>query len=138
MYATADDLDSRITQSELIRLTDEDDLGVVNSEKIASALVAADTEIDSYLSVRYALPISSPQLLLTSLAIDITIWNLYALDGSGAPKERRERYQNALRALERIRDGDPPLDIPTIGNGASTAAYFGPERLFSRNTMKGL
>jgi phage gp36-like protein len=137
-YATAANLTPLITQSELIRLTDENDLGVVNAATVTAALAAADVEIDSYLRVRYTLPIATQQPLLTGLAVDIAIWNLYSLDGSGVPENRKERYQAAVKTLERISSGKQTLDVPATASEDSSATYSGPDRLFSRDTMSGI
>ncbi len=141
-YATAEELAERITESELIRLTDEDDLGAVNTDTVAAALEAADEEIDSYLAAnsRYTLPLAGPVPLLATLAIDIAIWNLYALDASGVPENRKERYQAAVKTLERLASGKQSLGAsePAAAAGGEAAVFFGPDRLFDRNKMKGL
>lgn len=138
-YATAADLNRRITQSELIRLTDETDSGQVNQATIDAALEAADTEIDSYLAARYSLPLADPQPLLVGLAVDIAIWNLYAMDDSGVPENRKDRYQAAVKALERLSTGKQTLgEMEEVASGGDAAVFSGPDRLFSRTTMKDL
>lgn len=138
-YATAADLEARITQSELIRLTDEADTGAVDAAKVTAALEAADTEIDSYLAARYTLPLTDPQPLLTSLAVDIAIWNLYAVDETGAPETRKDRYQAAVATLGRLSSGKQTLGAQEVAAGGSDAAvYSGPTRLFDRTKMTGL
>jgi phage gp36-like protein len=138
-YATAADLDGRITQSELLRLTDETDSGQIDTATIAAALESADTEIDSYLAARYTLPLADPQPLLASLAIDIAIWNLYSLDDSGVPENRKDRYQAAVATLGRLSSGKQTLGAPEEAVGGSEAAVFsGPDRTFNRTNMKDL
>jgi len=139
MYATQTDLNLRITQSELLRLTDENDTGAVVTATVTAALEAADREIDSYLAaVPYSLPLAEAQPLLVPLACDIAIWNLYALDESGAPENRKVRYQEAIKALERIRSGHQKLTVAAASASDSGAEFSGPERLFTRETMRGL
>lgn len=138
-YATITDLNKRITQDELIRLTDEEDTGEVNSATIAAALEAADVEIDNYLAVRYSLPLANPQPLLVPIAVDIAIWNLYALDSSGVPENRKNRYQAVVQTLDRISHGKPPLGGEELIVASSESAVFtGPARIFSRDSMKDL
>lgn len=138
-YATVEDLVKRITESELIRLTDEEDTGAVVEATIEAALESADTEIDSYLASRYTLPLADPQPLLTSIAVDIAIWNLYSLDDSGVPEIRKDRYQAAVKMLERIASGKQTLGAQEIAAAGSSAAVFsGPDRLFTRDNMKDL
>ncbi len=138
MYATALDLAMRITQSELIRLTDENDTGEVIDATIAAALEAADVEIDSYLAVRYPLPLAETQSFLVALAVDIAIWNLYSLDDSGVPENRKARYQAAIKTLERISSGKQSLNVEESAGGSSSAEVSGPARLFSRETLRDL
>lgn len=139
MYATIADLNLRITQSELLRLTDENDTGEVGTATITAALEAAGVEIDSYLAaVPYALPLAEAQPILVPLACDIAIWNLYALDETGAPENRKVRYQEAIKALERIRLGHQKLTVAAVSASDSGAEFSGPARLFSRDSMRGL
>jgi len=141
MYATVDDLNKRITQDELIRLTDEADSGLVNTATIEAALEAADVEIDSYLAVddRYELPLAGSQPLLSTLAVDIAIWNLYSLDASGVPENRKDRYREAVKTLERLSTGKQTLGgEEKAAAGSSAAVFAGPDRLFSRKTLKDI
>lgn len=130
-YATIADLNNRITQTELMRLTDEDDDGIVIIETVQAALDAAGLEIDSYLAGNYTMPISNP--ILITLAVDIAIWNLYALDTSGAPDGRRERYQTAIKTLERI-----STDRKVLGQLSAGASFITSGRIFNRGNMEGL
>lgn len=139
-YASSADLAERITESELIRLTDEDDLGEVDTDKVSAALEAADVEIDSYLAARYSLPLADSQPLLVTLAVDIAIWNLYALDAAGVPENRKDRYSSAVKTLERLAAGKQTLGAaePVSSSGSDAAVFTGPDRLFDRDKMKGL
>lgn len=139
MYATVTDLNKRITQDELIRLTDEADSGQVITATIEAALEAADVEIDSYLAPRYTLPLTDPQPLLSTLAVDIAIWNLYSLDDSGVPENRKDRYNAAVKTLERLSTGKQTLGgEEKAAAGSSAAVFSGPDRLFSRKTLKDI
>lgn len=139
MYATVTDLNKRITQDELIRLTDEADSGQVNTATIEAALEAAAVEIDSYLASRYSLPLTDPQPLLATLAVDIAIWNLYSLDDSGVPENRKDRYREAVKTLERLSTGKQTLGgEEKAAAGSSAAVYSGPDRLFSRKTLEDI
>lgn len=138
-YATTADLQLRITESELIRLTDEDDTGAVDTDKIVAALKAADIEIDSYLAGRYPLPLEGEQPLLLPISVDIAIWNLYGIvDQAGVPDVRKARYDQAIAALKRIAAGTQTLGISPQKAGSEAAVFFGPDRLFSRDKMRDL
>lgn len=138
-YATATDLRQRITEAELIRLTDELDTGNADAAKIASALEAADIEIDSYLAGRYPLPLAEPQPLLQGLAVDLAIWNLYgSVEQAGVPEVRKQRYDQAIAALKRLANGTQTLGIAPQSVGSEAAVFFGPDRIFGRDKTKGL
>jgi len=139
-YATRGDIDNRISQSELVLLTDEGGTGAVQDDKINAALEAADVEIDSYLAARYPLPLVAPQPLLTTLAVDIAIWNLYGVvgDASGVPEVRKERYQGAVKTLVRLSSGSQTLGTSPQQAGSEAAVFSGPGRLFGRDKMRGL
>lgn len=136
-YATAADIDKRVTQAELVRITDEYDLGVVDPEKVAAAIEAADLEIDSYLGHRYTLPLAIVPAILTSISVDLALWNLYSIaDADGMPKTRQNRRDNAIALLAKLSDG-------TITLGASDpltgqASFSAEDRIFTRTTMGGL
>ena len=138
-YATLEDIGKRIRQDELIRLTDENDLGVVAGDKVAAAIEAAGLEIDSYLGQgeRYALPLATTPPLLTSLAVDLAIWNLYSVvDADGMPKTRAERRQEAIDILIKIGAGQ--LTLGALDPGGTSASFVGGERIFTRDTMRGV
>lgn len=138
-YATITDVRRRITEGELIRLTDEDDTGAVDEDQVASALESADIEIDSYLARRYPLPLAEAQPLLVTLAVDIAIWNLYGIvDHGGVPEVRKQRYDAAVATLRRLADGRQTLGVALVQAGSEAAVYFGPERRFGRDRTGGL
>lgn len=137
-YATRSDIDVRITQAELVRITDEDDTGNVDETKVEDAIIAAGLEIDSYLAAndRYKLPLVDPPKLLTHLAVDLAIWNLYSIaDADGMPQTRADRRQAALDILNRLADGSLALGSADPGK---TGAYFvAAPSLFSRRRSGG-
>jgi phage gp36-like protein len=136
-YATRTDIDQRIRQDELVRLTDEDDLGAVNDGKVEASIEAAGLEIDSFLGRRYALPLASVPPILTSLAVDLAIWNLYSVvDADGMPKTRAERRQAALGILERLADG--AMTLGAADPGGTAAVFTGGDRVFTRKSTRGL
>lgn len=137
-YATLAELQLRISESELIRLTDEPDAGAIDEAKIEAALEAASIEIDSYLAARYPLPLPLPQPLLQPICVDLAVWNLYAIvEHAGVPEVRRERYDQAVAALKRMASGAQTLGIAPQEVGSEAAVFAGPPRLFNRNTQWG-
>ena len=138
-YASLDDLRLRISEAELIRLTDEEDTGLADEDKIGAALEAAEVEIDSYLAGRYPLPLTATPPLLVPLACDLAIWNLYAIvEHAGVPEVRKERYQQAVAMLRRIADGTQTLGVAPQSVGSQAAVFTGPTKVFGRSSTGGL
>ena len=138
-YATATDLALRITEAELIRLTDEHDLGVVAADRIEAALEAAEIEIDSYLAARYPLPLAGEQPLLKQLACDLAVWGLYAsVEHAGVPETRQVRYEHAIATLKRLATGQQTLGSAPSASGSEAAVWTGESKVFTRTKMKGL
>lgn len=136
-YAVIDDVRKQIRESELISLTDEGDLGVVNATVVDNAIDAASVEIDGYLGGRYTLPLDTVPNILNKLCVDIAIYNLYSL-GDGPPENREQRYNNAIVFLKAVSEGKISLganDPEGTGPG-DTAEVSSSESVFSNDTLK--
>jgi len=140
-YCTKSDILEQIDEDVLIDLTDDDDVGSVDDDKVTRAISDADEEIDSYCGARHTVPFSTVPGIIRKLSVDIAIYNLYARR-RGAPDDRKERYNNAVRMLRDISRGvislgaDDPEGSPPDTN-APEMASTNPDRVFSRDTMKG-
>jgi phage gp36-like protein len=137
-YATQQDLVDRFGEQELIQLSDRADTptGEVGVAVVARALTDAAELIDGFLAGRYALPIASPPPVLTQLACDIA---RYKLHQNLPPELVRTNYQDALRQLKQIADGDFVLQAAGVGAAEApdhgNAVVSGPGRVFSRKTL---
>jgi phage gp36-like protein len=77
-YITQSDLYGQISESELIQLTDDAHLGIVDTAVVSKAIADAEAEVNSYLATKVAVPIAPPVPdLVKKLSIDKTIYNLY-------------------------------------------------------------
>lgn len=116
-YANIEDMLDAYGKSEVISLTDRDNLGEINTSLLERKLLAASGEIDSYLVGRYATPIFPVPQSITISCCDIV---RYRLSGSGVTELEtvRNRYKDALRFLESIRDGKSVLENvpPAVAN----------------------
>lgn len=107
---------------------------------IASALDVASRDVDAYLSVRYPLPLPSAPAVLKSPTVDIAVYKL-ANRHSALTQTIEDRYEFAIKLLERIADGKAGLgvDEPRVSNDPGTssggAAFSANTRLFSRRTI---
>jgi len=133
-YCTKTDILEQIEEDVLIQLTDDEDAGVVDEDKVTRAIVDADAEIDSYCGTKYDVPFSTVPVMIRKMSVDIAIYNLYARR-RGAPEDRKERYDDAISFLKDVSKGIASLG----GDGPSADDDSGPEattvksdRVFSR------
>lgn len=138
-YSTYADIREAVDDTDISALTDDSDVGATDEDKVSRAIDDADAEIDAYCGVRYAVPFAPVPALVRKLSVDIAAYNLYARRG-GAPQDRKDRYDNAVRVLQRISDGkislgaNDPDDTPSE---ASEPTISSSGRVFSRSEMEG-
>lgn len=133
-YCTQSDLLEQISESKLIQLTDDADIGSIDADVITRAIADADAEIDGYAAVRYDVPFSPVPVSIRKRSVDITIYNLYARR-SGAPEDRRIRYNDAIRFLKDLSKGIVAIgsDGPVIdSDGGPEATPPKSDRIFTQ------
>ena len=148
-YATQSDIAELYGQAALY-VADHDRDGAIDDLAVERALTSASDEIDSYVGVRYPLPLAVVPGILRQHCVDIAVYRL-ALSADVLSTEHRTRYEDALAALRRIADGKgvlvfpvdpeaPPADdgAPADGlpAGPQPMVVAGPPRLFSREQMR--
>jgi phage gp36-like protein len=129
MYITISDLG--IPEEVLVRLTDDEGAGSVNSDRAQSAISAAQAVIDCALSRQYAVPFVDPPDVVRKLTSDLAVYNLYQRMGS-VPQEVRAAYDNVSAVLDKIAQG-----LFSIGPPGPGAGFSCQPREFSRSRMEG-
>lgn len=114
-YATLAEMITRFGEPELVQRTDPIEGVAINTVLLGNALADADAEIDSYLAVRYTLPLAGTPVVLVRLASDIARYRLY---DDGVPETVRQRYEDAVSLLKRMASGDVLL----VGQAAAAVA----------------
>lgn len=109
-YATQADLIARFGEREVTALSDRLATGLLDATVIASAIEQAGDEIDAYLGGRYNLPLASVPRLLVGVCCDIMRYRLCGADVQET-EPARNRFKDALRTLEHIRDGKLTLGL---------------------------
>jgi len=104
MYATRQDLEARFGLDEVANL--EAMQSSVNA--IADALQDAGEEIDSYIAVKYQLPLPSVPSTLKRVACNIARYRLYFQQPT---EEVENRYKAEIDFLKRVADGKAVLNI---------------------------
>ena len=141
-YADQQYLDSYFGAAEVLIAADRDGNGEADTAVIRNALDSASEEIDSYVGVKYDLPLSDKQTtgVLKRVCADIAMYRMSVTHHS-LTDEKRERYADAVKWLKGIAGGTITLgedenvetaDDLTVKTDSSEA------RLFSRTKMRGL
>ena len=131
-YSTQSDILEQLDEDVLIQLTDDNDAGVVDDDAVTRAIADADSEIDSYCGAHYEVPFSDVPAMVRKLSVDISIYNLYARR-KGAPEDRKQRYDSAIRFLRDISTGKASLGsaAPDDSDGGPEATTVKSDRKFS-------
>ena len=104
MYATKSDLEARFGEGELQELEAMQTVG----NSIEEALQDASEEIDSYIAIRYVLPLPSTPSTLKRIACNIARYRLYF---QSPTEEVENRYKAEIDFLKRVADGKAVLNI---------------------------
>lgn len=110
----------RFGERELIQLTDDDGLDVINSDILNAAIEDAEAEINGYLS-KYALPLATVPSVLVRKSCDIARYFLY---DDAATEEVEKRFDKAVAFLLNVARGvislgpDSQGDVAEVSSGA--------------------
>ena len=139
-YATQADMEAIYGTDQVLLAADRDADGVVDPTSIASALSKATSEINSYIQARYNLPLSTVTEHLEQICCDIAMFRLSA-DSHAYTEERRERYKDAVKWLEKVAKGVVTLGVAEDtedAQDAPTVDAITQTRLFTRAKLTGL
>jgi phage gp36-like protein len=135
-YVTQSDLTERFGSVELAQLTDESAAQTPDAAEITKACDEASSLIDSYLSVRYAVPLSPVPTLIRWLACDIARKILWK-DRAGPEAAVALAYDGALKRLADIAKGVAGLPSASGTLPAQTGglAYSTPTPVFDTSGL---
>ncbi|MGU5699485.1 gp436 family protein [Aeromonas allosaccharophila] len=141
IYATKQDLEDR-DGSMLYNFALDRSTDTLNDVWIDEALATADDEINGYLSRRFVLPLPSVPDLLKRQAIVIAFYWLGDRDNQ-VTDLLQDRYDRAIAKIKEIAAGKvdlglPTPDMPPEGNVGKVDLVQENERLFTRNSLKGV
>ena len=144
IYATRQDILSREGADALFAAADRDRDGQTDVAAVDAKLADASATIDTYLSLRYPLPLSVVPPVLKRLCVDITLYGL-SLSADALTKELRQRYEDAISLLKQMASGAVGLGVelapetPVSGEVKGGEILLSPKpRLFSRDTLVDL
>lgn len=141
-YSTQADILKRISAAELSQLTSEVE-DFIDTAVVDEMIAAADAEIDSYVAVRYAVPLSNPPAFIKLCSVSIAIYRLFerrAARLGGINDAVKEGYKNATETLKAVAAGkislgvDPP---PAASTTAKKVEFSADERIFTKDDLEG-
>lgn len=135
-YATQADIIEQYSEAELVIASDHDGDGLADTEVVERALDAAANEIDTYLAVRYPLPLATVPAILKPLSVDIALYKMST--GTAVTDEKRRRYEDALRLLTRIAEGKITFGLEQPSAGQGGASFTAADRQFTRAKLRGM
>lgn len=138
-YCTLDDILGGIDEEDVVSYTDDFDTGLVNMANVDKAILGADALIDSFVARRYTVPVDPVTDMIRELAVDIAIYKICSRR-SQAPEERRQKYDDAVKYLEKIASGKavlPEAASAPAGSSDHAVSVSSNTRVFSRESMKG-
>lgn len=129
MYATVKAMKLKFGETILIQLTDTERpyQGVINMEKLNSAMNEANSEIDAYVGSRYPLPLQVIPPFLTEIGCNLARY--YAVTGDLSENDPiKNRYESSIKTLTKISKGELTL-------GSSPAGESKPVQTSSNNVQ---
>lgn len=114
-YVDQEILEKYISREELIRLTDDENAGGVNSERMFEAINIASNEFQNYVRDVYDISLFPAPLpeQLTQIICDIAIYNLYKRRYRlEMPESIVNIYNNAIAQLSKIAKGELQVNLP--------------------------
>ncbi|MGO8759358.1 MAG: gp436 family protein [Terracidiphilus sp.] len=122
-YAQQSDLvPVRITQTELVQLTCDDNTATVNAAVVSGVLEEASGTVDSYCRSRYVTPLQQSDMV-TARTLDIAVYLLFSRRRGGLqPTELvRQRYEDAIAFLKDVAACRASLDQPASAQSPQTS-----------------
>ncbi len=138
MYCTIDDIKERLATETLVKLADTDEDGEPDTAVIEAAIADADAEIDTYLSNRYRVPLTTAPAIVKRLSAILAVDNLFARVPGLVSEEHRQRATDARTLLRYLANAE--IDISQSPDAlvrsfvASTTETVSP--VFSRDIME--
>ena len=133
-YATRQELEDRCGIDAVAAVADRDGDAAVEEEAITAALADASADIDSYLAVRYPLPIATPPAAVKRVCIDIA---MYHLSGNRTTEEVENRYKHAIAWLRDVSKGVASLGNEPVEASTGGASFAATDRQMTRTKLSG-
>lgn len=139
-YALESDLEEYFGEQQLLIASDRDGDGVADTGVIEAGLASADEEIDSYLAVRYDLPLAFTPKVLKRVCCDLAMYHM-SVGHHSMTEDKETRYNNGVKWLRDLSKGVVSLGVQEEQVEVQDEAEVSSSsetRIFTRTTMSGL
>ncbi len=106
-YATIDDVFSRYKP--IRTMVGVSSFEVASLDVSSIFIFDAESLVDAYVGVKYAVPVNPVSGLITKITSDLAIFSMLADKHTNVPDVMEERYNRSIKLLEMIRDGSMTL-----------------------------
>lgn len=139
-YATIQDAQDLYGETYVVTSVDRDEDGEPDLTSLTKALAQASSELDTYLGVRYTVPVSPAPTVLKRYCVDVALYQLSSSAAQGLTEEKRTRYEDAIRWLTKLAKGEVTLGLPDADGVEDDPLPQITEttRLFTRTKLDGL
>lgn len=147
LYAGVQSVNDRLGALDLIIVSSRRD-DPLRARAIELAITDAEALVNSYVAMRYPLPLSgvvdqedpstnaSVPAVLVPCVVHITTW-LLAKDAHKLSKVIKDRYAESIAWLDKLVADKVSLGDAEDANSIQAAELIGAERIFTRETMRG-
>jgi phage gp36-like protein len=139
-YADESDLTAYFGSEQLLIAADRDGDGTADTGVVSAAISAAEEEIDSYVGVRYTLPLDDVPGVLTRVCCDLAMYHM-SIDSPSMTEQKETRYNNGIKWLTNLAKGIVTLGVTDETEDTKDTAVLStdaPSRVFTRTKMGGL
>ena len=142
-YATVTEATDLYGEDYITLSVDRDDDGVIDTTAFSDALDQATSELDSYIGVKYDLPLVVVPSVLVRFCVDVAVY-VSCPNPAELTEEKIRRYDAAIKWAMGVAKGVVSLgtiDIPASANEEGGTVLTEPsasDRLFTRTKMSGL
>lgn len=139
-YATSQDAIDLYGEDYILTSVDRDDDGDADAAAFSDALDQATSELDSYIGVKYDLPLVTVPAVLVRFCVDVAVY-VSSPNPAELTDEKKDRYAAAIRWARGVAKGEVSLgtvDQPTVAEEEGGSVQTSPsasDRLFTRGKM---
>lgn len=134
-YCTEANILTRVGEEELVALADLDEDGTADAAVVAAAISDADGHINSYVAVKYTVPVSPVPDVLVKRSTSLAIYFLQ-LRRNSVTEDMQKEYDRITQWLKDVVAGKVSLGVttpkPAESPGAGGVRYDVQDRVFGR------